>query len=77
MEALCKVSQEEIFNKDPTVFSLQKIVDVAYYNLLCRGGAVWSKLWVSITAHLIKVRNSRLLLLKIKYCNFVGRDFGI
>eukprot|EP00741_Cyanophora_paradoxa_P005196 tig00000852_g5036.t1 len=45
---LCAVAEEEIYNPaNPRVFSLQKIVEVAHYNME-RIRIVWSKIWMHL-----------------------------
>lgn len=60
IQAMCKVSQEEIFNfSTPTVFFFQKLIDAVYYNLSSRGpqgSGVWAKVWGIVSSLLIKVR---------------------
>ena len=41
---LCAVSREELSNDDPQVYSLQKIVEIAYYNMP-RVRLVWARIW--------------------------------
>ena len=66
VEALCKVSHDEIFAGNvPNVFGLQMIADVAYFNLCTRSGAVWSRVWLLIsTSHFIKVNGGGAMIKK-------------
>ena len=42
---LCAVSREELASPtDPQVYSLQKLVEIAYYNM-SRVRLVWAKIW--------------------------------
>ena len=54
MEALCKISLDEISGPTPRNFSLQRIVEVISYNMNNRMRIVWSKLWVILQKHFIK-----------------------
>lgn len=54
MEALCKISLDEISSQTPRNFSLQRIVEVITYNMNNRMRIVWSKLWVILQKHFIK-----------------------
>lgn len=54
MEALCKISLDEISSNRPRNFSLQRIVEVITYNMNNRMRIVWSKLWVILQKHFIK-----------------------
>ena len=45
MTTLCAVSREELASPtDPQVYSLQKLVEIAYYNM-SRVRLVWAKIW--------------------------------
>lgn len=57
VEALRRVSEVELSN--PTMlrmFSLQKIVEIAYYNM-GRIRLQWSRIWAVLGDHFNKVRN--------------------
>ena len=55
VDALCKVSTEELNNPvSPRMFSLQKIVEISYYNMN-RIRIEWSKIWQVIGDHFNKV----------------------
>ena len=56
-DALCKVSAEELNNPvTARMFSLQKIVEISYYNM-GRIRYEWSKIWHVIGDHFNKVPN--------------------
>ena len=54
MQALCDVSWEEIqssgLSQHPRLFSLQKLVDISYYNMT-RIRLEWSNLWGILGEH--------------------------
>ena len=55
-DALCKISCEELNNPVAhRMFSLQKIVEISYYNM-GRIRIEWSKIWHVIGDHFNKVR---------------------
>jgi brefeldin A-inhibited guanine nucleotide-exchange protein len=55
VKSLCEISREELANKDsPRIFSLQKVVEVAEFNM-SRIRLVWSKIWNIISEHLTEV----------------------
>merc|ERR1711871_66108 len=54
VEQLCKVSEDELSLPQPRVFSLQKIVEISYYNMN-RVRAVWRKVWEILGAYFIHV----------------------
>ena len=62
VEALRRVSEVELSN--PTMlrmFSLQKIVEIAYYNM-GRIRLQWSRIWAVLGDHFNKVRNQYVIL---------------
>ncbi|GJP64511.1 hypothetical protein CLOP_g21489 [Closterium sp. NIES-67] len=50
--ALCGVSAEELRQSPPRVFSLQKIVEISYYNMT-RIRMVWARIWSVLAVHFI------------------------
>jgi brefeldin A-inhibited guanine nucleotide-exchange protein len=55
VKSLCEISRLELANKDsPRIFSLQKVVEVAEFNM-SRIRLVWSKIWNIISEHLTEV----------------------
>ncbi|KAJ3670258.1 hypothetical protein LUZ60_010582 [Juncus effusus] len=50
--ALCSVSNEELKQNPPRVFSLQKLVEISYYNM-ARIRMVWAQIWTVLSAHFI------------------------
>lgn len=55
VKALCKVSSEELSNvSHPRMFSLQKIVEISYYNM-SRIRLQWSRIWEVLGDHFNKV----------------------
>jgi len=55
IKSLCEISREELANKDyPRIFSLQKLVEVAEFNM-SRVRLVWAKIWNIISEHLTEV----------------------
>jgi brefeldin A-inhibited guanine nucleotide-exchange protein len=55
VRALCAVSLEELSNvAHPRMFSLQKIVEISYYNM-GRIRLQWSRIWEVIGDHFNKV----------------------
>ena len=56
VRALCAVSMEELINQNhPRMFSLQKIVEISYYNM-GRIRLQWSRIWQIIGDHFNKVK---------------------
>ena len=56
VRALCTVSLDELANLvRPRMFSLQKIVEISYYNM-GRIRLQWSRIWEVIGEHFNKVR---------------------
>ncbi|XP_070194848.1 brefeldin A-inhibited guanine nucleotide-exchange protein 1-like isoform X2 [Littorina saxatilis] len=53
-KALCQVSLEELASNHPRMFSLQKIVEISYYNM-GRIRLQWSRIWQHIGDHFNKV----------------------
>ncbi|PRP79080.1 brefeldin A-inhibited guanine nucleotide-exchange protein 2-like [Planoprotostelium fungivorum] len=53
-KALCQVSIEEISSANPRIFSLQKLVELAHFNMN-RVRLVWSRVWNVLAAHFTKV----------------------
>ena len=51
INALTNVSQRELEGKAPRRFSLQKVVEVADYNLSVRDMAVWTEIWKILTPY--------------------------
>ena len=57
VKALCNVSLDELANAThPRMFSLQKIVEISYYNM-GRIRLQWSRIWEVLGDHFNKVRN--------------------
>ncbi|KAF7488125.1 Brefeldin A-inhibited guanine nucleotide-exchange protein 1 [Sarcoptes scabiei] len=55
VKALCQVSSEELSNpSNPRMFSLQKIVEISYYNMV-RIRLQWSRIWEILGEHFNKV----------------------
>lgn len=55
VKALCQVSSEELFNvSHARMFSLQKIVEISYYNM-SRIRLQWSRIWEVLGEHFNKV----------------------
>ncbi len=54
VSALCRVSVEEVNTQPPRTFSLQKLVEVAYFNM-DRIRFVWSRVWAVMGRHFIRV----------------------
>ncbi|GAB2263622.1 hypothetical protein Droror1_Dr00025756 [Drosera rotundifolia] len=50
--ALCGVSAEELKQKPARVFSLQKLVEISYYNM-ARIRMVWARIWSVLANHFI------------------------
>lgn len=50
--ALCGVSSEELKQSPPRVFSLQKLVEISYYNM-ARIRLVWARIWSVLSQHFI------------------------
>lgn len=50
VKALCQVSREELMLPQPRTFSLQKVVEISYYNL-GRVRLQWSRVWEHIGGH--------------------------
>ena len=53
VNALVRVSEHELSSPQPRVFSLQKIVEITYYNM-GRIRLVWSKIWVILSDFFVK-----------------------
>ena len=53
VRALCDESLSEVCSSTPRIFSLQKIVEVAYYNMN-RIRLVWSEMWIILQQHFIR-----------------------
>lgn len=55
VNALCQVSEEELFSSHhPRMFSLQKIVEISYYNM-GRIRLQWSRIWEVLGNHFNRV----------------------
>jgi Sec7-like guanine-nucleotide exchange factor len=55
VKCLCNVSSDEVFSKtQQREFSLHKLIEISYLNM-DRIKLVWSKIWSSISEHLIEV----------------------
>lgn len=55
VKALCKVSSEELANvSSPRMYSLQKLVEISYYNM-SRIRLQWSRIWAILGEHFNKV----------------------
>ncbi|KAG8195440.1 hypothetical protein JTE90_013892 [Oedothorax gibbosus] len=54
VNALCRVSLEELARPQPRMFSLQKIVEISYYNM-GRIRLQWSRIWEHLGEHFNKV----------------------
>ncbi|XP_019198456.1 PREDICTED: brefeldin A-inhibited guanine nucleotide-exchange protein 5 [Ipomoea nil] len=50
--SLCNVSSEELRQLPPRVFSLQKLVEISYYNMT-RIRMVWARIWSVLAIHFI------------------------
>ncbi|KAL5280006.1 ARFGEF1.2 family protein [Megaselia abdita] len=50
VKALCQVSLDELHNPQPRMFSLQKIVEISYYNM-GRIRLQWSRIWQILGEH--------------------------
>ncbi|KAF7260159.1 hypothetical protein EG68_02413 [Paragonimus skrjabini miyazakii] len=50
VQALCQVSREELMLPHPRTFSLQKVVEISYYNM-GRIRLQWSRVWEHIGGH--------------------------
>ena len=53
VKALCEVSLSEISSATPRNYSLQRIVEVATYNMDTRIRIVWSQIWAILQEHFI------------------------
>eukprot|EP01088_Endostelium_zonatum_P015100 TRINITY_DN3564_c0_g1_i1.p1 TRINITY_DN3564_c0_g1~~TRINITY_DN3564_c0_g1_i1.p1 ORF type:complete len:1744 (-),score=398.50 TRINITY_DN3564_c0_g1_i1:89-5320(-) len=54
VECLCEVALEEIKSDPPRMFSLQKIVEIAYYNM-DRIRIVWTRIWAILGPFFVRV----------------------
>lgn len=54
VRCLCIVSQDEIESPNPRMFSLQKLVEIAHFNM-GRIRLVWSRIWCILADHFTKV----------------------
>ena len=55
VRGLCEVSMAELQNKSaPRMYSLQKIVEISYYNM-ARIRLEWSRIWAVLGDHFNKV----------------------
>jgi len=54
VKCLCAVSQDEISSNNPRMFCLQKLVEVAYYNM-GRIRIVWTRIWEVMGQHFTMV----------------------
>lgn len=54
MRCLCDVSSTEVDSAEPRIFSLQKLVEVAHFNME-RIRFVWSQIWGVMADHFKKV----------------------
>ena len=54
VKSLCEVSVEEINNAAPRIFSLQKLVEICYYNMN-RLRIVWASIWSISASHFTKI----------------------
>jgi Sec7-like guanine-nucleotide exchange factor len=74
VRALCDVSWEEIqssaLSHHPRLFSLQKLVEISYYNMN-RIRLEWSNLWDILGEHFNQVRSSSRLWQAVAQC-FAG-----
>lgn len=50
VNALCQISLDELDSKPPRMFSLQKIVEISYYNM-SRIRLQWSRIWQTLGNH--------------------------
>ena len=57
VKALCLVSTEELAGRRPKTFSLQKLVEISYYNM-DRIRLQWSRIWQVLGEHFNKVGSS-------------------
>lgn len=53
-KAFCEVSLEEVVSSPPSLFTLQKLVDLVYLNLH-RPRQVWIRIWDLVSDHFVKV----------------------
>ncbi|KAM3384907.1 hypothetical protein ACQJBY_009095 [Aegilops geniculata] len=51
-DGLCTISAEELKQTPPRVFSLQKLVEISYYNM-ARIRLVWARIWSVLAQHFI------------------------
>ena len=71
MQALGAISSEELANPThPRMFSLQKIVEISYYNMN-RIRLEWSRIWAVLGDHFNKVRLGFLFRSKIVFNKFL------
>ena len=54
MKSLVQISAEEIDSPIPRMFSLQKLVELAHFNM-DRIRVVWTRIWNLIAEHFVKV----------------------
>lgn len=70
MQALCDVSWEEIqssgLSQHPRLFSLQKLVDISYYNMT-RIRLEWSNLWDILGEHFNLVSLTVIIVVSHEY----------
>ena len=71
MQALCDVSWEEIqssgLSQHPRLFSLQKLVDISYYNMT-RIRLEWSNLWDILGEHFNLVSLTAIIVVSYDMC---------
>jgi hypothetical protein len=49
--SLCAVSKDELSLANPRIFSLQKLVEIAHFNMNNRIRIVWLKIWKVLAEH--------------------------
>ena len=50
VKALCQISKEELSSSDPRMYSLNKLVEISYYNME-RIRLQWSRIWAVLGNH--------------------------
>ena len=56
VRSLCEVSKDEIMSEPPRLFSLQKLVELAHFNM-GRIRIVWSRIWKMLAGALLQKKN--------------------
>lgn len=68
-KALCAVSIDEISAPNPRIFSLQKLVELAHFNMN-RVRLVWSRVWNVLATHFTKVKLQDIVYITIIETSF-------